>query len=95
MFFSESERQAIEDLAGDAPAAVGWSLTHWSQRSLALAAVEQELVDAIHPTTIGAILHQADVQPHLWRTWKTTIWDEEAVARALRILWYYERIASL
>ena len=95
MFFSESERQAIEDLAGDAPAAVGWSVTHWSQRSLALAAVEQELVDAIHPTTIGAILHQADIQPHLWRTWKTTIWDEEAVARALRILWYYERIASL
>ena len=95
VFFSESACQAIEDLACDAPAAVGWSVTHWSQRSLALAAVEQEIVDAIHHTTIGNILCEADLQPHRTRTWKTTIWDEEAVARTLRILWYYERIESL
>jgi transposase len=41
------------------------------------------------------VLRQADLQPHRSRTWKTTIWDEEAVARTLRILWYYERIESL
>jgi hypothetical protein len=40
-------------------------------------------------------LRAADIQPHRSRTWKTTIWDEEAVARTLRILWYYGRIDSL
>ncbi len=29
------------------------------------------------------------------RYWKTVIWDDEAVARATKILWYYERIESL
>lgn len=95
MFFSEGERRAIEGLACDTPAAVGWAVTHWSQRSLALAAVEQEVVAAIHHTTIGDILREADLQPHRSRPWKTTIWDDEAVARTLRILWYYERIESL
>lgn len=95
VFFSQTERQAIERLARGAPASVGWSITHWSQRSLALAAVEQEVVEAVHHTTIGDILRKADLQPHRSRTWKTTIWDEEAVTRTLRILWYYERIESL
>ena len=96
MFFSEAERQAIERLARGAPASVGWSVTHWSQRSLALAAVEQEVVEAVHHTTIGDTrsVREADLQPHRSRTWKTTIWDEEAVARTLRILWYYERIET-
>ena len=94
-FFSEGERQAIEGLARGAPASVGWSVTHWSQRSLAQAAVEQDVVGTIHHTTIGDVLRAADLQPHRSRTWKTTIWDEEAVARTLRILWYYERIESL
>ena len=95
VFFSESERQAIEDLACEAPEEVGWSVTHWSQRSLALAAAEQEIVAAIHHTTVGDILREADLPLHRWRTWKTTLWDDAAVARALRILWYYERIESL
>ena len=47
VFFSESERTAIEELAGDEPADVDWAVTHWSQRSLALAAVEQEIVAEI------------------------------------------------
>ena len=95
MFFSESERQAIEDLACDEPATVGRALTHWSQRSLAQAAVEEEIVADIHHTTIGQLMREADLQLHRSRTWKTTIWDEEAVARTLRILWYYERTESL
>jgi len=74
---------------------VGWSVTHWSLRSLAQAALDQEVVESIHPTAVGDFLRAADIQPHRSRTWKTTIWDEEAVARTLRILWYYERIESL
>jgi hypothetical protein len=94
-FFSRSERKAIEDLACDAPASVGRSRTHWSLRSLAQAAVEEELIDEISHAAISDILRAADLQIHGSRYWKTTIWDDEAVERALKILWYYERIESL
>ncbi len=52
-------------------------------------------MEQIHPTTVGAILRAAELQPHRFRSWKTTVWDDEAVERALKILWYYERIESL
>ena len=93
--FSLRERQAIEDLACRFPASVGWEATHWSQRSLAQAASDLEYVESIHPTTVGDILREANLQPHRSRSWKTTVWDDEAVERALKILWYYERIESL
>lgn len=94
-FFSRSERKAIERLACDEPASVGRCMTHWSLRSLAQAAVEEELVDDISHAAVSDILRQADLQLHGFRWWKTTIWDEEAVERALKILWYYERSESL
>jgi len=94
-FFPESERHRIEDLACQEPGRVGWEATHWSQRSLAHAAEELDYVDSIHQTTVRDILRAAELQPHRFRYWKTTIWDDEAVARALKILWYYERIDSL
>ena len=94
-FFPFTERQVIEDLSCVEPASVGWPVTHWSQQSLAAAAGELEYleyVDSIHQTTVGDILHEADLQLHRFRYWKTTVRDDEAVARALKILWYYERI---
>jgi hypothetical protein len=94
-FFPSDERKAIEDLACQEPASVGWKVTHWSQRSLAQAAGELEYVDSIHQTTVRDILCEADLQPHRFRSWKTTLWDDEAVECALKILWYYERIESL
>jgi transposase len=94
-FFPSAERAAIEALACQSPAHVGWKVTHWSQRSLAQAAGELEYVERIHQTTIRDILCAADLQPHRFRYWKTTVWDDEAIERALKILWYYERIESL
>ena len=94
-FFSRSERRAIERLACDEPTSVGRSLTHWSLRSLTQAVVEEEWVDEISHVAVSHILREADLQLHGFRYWKTTIWDEEAVERALKILWYYERIESL
>ena len=94
-FFSSSERKAIEGLACGAPASVGRCMTHWSLRSLGQAAVEAELVDDISHTAVSDILREADLQLHRFRYWKTTIWDNDAVERALKILWYYERIENL
>lgn len=95
VFFPRSERKQVERLACHEPRTVERCLTHWSHRSLAQAAVEEEYVDAISHATVGNILREADLRPHRFRYWKTTIWDDEAVARALKILWYYERIENL
>jgi hypothetical protein len=92
-FFPPSERQKIEWLARQEPSRLGRRETHWSQRSLAQAA--EAYVDSIHQTTVGDILREAHLQPHRFRYWKTVVWDDEAVARALKILWYYERGESL
>jgi hypothetical protein len=96
-FFPRRERKAIERLACDEPASVGRSLTHGSLRSLAQAAVEEALVDAqrISHAAVGDIVRDADLKLHGFRYWRTTIWDDAAVERALKILWYYERIESL
>jgi hypothetical protein len=94
-FFPPGQRHQIESLACQDPQTLGRELTHWSQRSLAQAASEQEHVASISYSTVGAILREADLQPHRFRYWKTTVWDDEAVARALKILWYYERTESL
>ena len=94
-FFPLAARRSIEDLACQSPAEVGGEATHWSQRSLAQAAGELDLVDRIHQTTVGDILREADLQPHRFRYWKTTVWDDEAVERTLKILWLYEQIDRL
>lgn len=92
-FFPLRQRQKIEWLACQAPKRVGRDETHWSHRSLAQAA--EAYVGPIDQRTIGDILLAADLHPERLRYWKTVIWDEEAVARATKILWYYERIESL
>jgi transposase len=95
VFFSRSQRRDIERLSRREPESVGRHATHWSFRSLAEATVEQGYVDAIDYTTVREILYAANLRLPLFRFWKTTVWDDEAVARALKILWYYERIESL
>lgn len=94
-FFSRGQRKRIERLSCRKPASMGWHITHWSYRSLAQAVMEQRYVKSISYTTIGQILRTADLRPHQSHSWKTTIWDDEAVERALKILWYYERVESL
>ena len=41
------------------------------------------------------ILYAGKFRLPLFRFCKKTLWDEEAIARALKILWYHERIESL
>lgn len=94
-FFSRGQRKDIERLSQREPESVGRHATHWSFRSLAEATVEQGYAEAIDHTTVREILYAAKLRLPLFRFWKTTVWDDEAIARALKILWYYERIESL
>jgi hypothetical protein len=95
VFFPPRVRKQIEHLACQEPLSVGWNILCWSTRSLEQAAVEQDLVTRIDHSTINDILRAGHLQPHRFRYWKTTIWDSLAVARTLKILWYYKRITRL
>jgi hypothetical protein len=90
-FFPPLARARIENLACSAPGESGLQVTHWSARTLEQIVVEHEIVTTIHYTSIALLLRQADLQPHRYRYWKTTIWDEEAIERTAKILWCYER----
>ena len=41
-------------------------------------------MSTIHAATVCRVLQAADLKPHRVRAWKTTVWDEEAVARAVK-----------
>jgi hypothetical protein len=70
-------------------------MTHWSTRTLAQAAVRQDLVPRIAHSTVALILRAADLQPHRSRYWKTPCLDGDFVERARKILWCYERVDRL
>lgn len=89
--FPPGVRRQIEQLASHPPTNAGLELTHWSTRSLARAAVSGEVVRTIHPTTVSRILRAARLRPHVWCYCKRTTWTDDAIRRALSILWVYER----
>jgi hypothetical protein len=93
--FPPRVRRQIERLASTPPADADRELTHWSTRSLTEAAVQHEIVPAIHHTTISRMLRAARLQPQRWCYWKHTVWTDPAIQRALSILWVYERVEWL
>ena len=78
-FFPPVERAQIENLACSDPAESGLEQIRWSVRALADAAVEQEIVDRIHYTSVALLLRQATLKPHRSRYWKSTVWNAQAV----------------
>lgn len=89
------ERVSIEQLACSEPSGVGLEMTHWSTRSLAKIAMQQGLVSHITHSTVSLILRHADLQPHRSRYWITPSLSPDFLERAGRILWLYERTATL
>lgn len=75
--------------------ALGLEMTHWSTRTLALAAVGEGIVPAIAHSTISLILRTASLQPHRSRYWKTPTLDDTFRERAAKVLWCYEQALNL
>lgn len=94
-FFPPVERAQIENLACSDPAESGLEQIRWSVRALADAAVEQEIVDRIHYTSVALLLRQATLKPHRSRYWKSTVWNAQAVECASKVLWCYEQVEWL
>lgn len=93
--FPPLQRVEVERLACCEPAGVGLHMTHWSTRSLARVARRRRIAPAISHSTVAVILRDAQLQPHRSRYWKTATPDEDFHRKAARILWCYERAASL
>lgn len=93
--FPPLQRVEVERLACCEPAGVGLHMTHWSTRSLALAARLRGIAPTISHSTVAVILHDAELQPHRSRYWKTPIPDDTFRAKAAKVLWCYENAHAL
>ncbi len=93
--FPPLQRVEVERLACCEPAGISLHMTHWSTRSLALAARRQGISSTLSHSTVALILRDAELQPHRSRYWKTPVPDETFRAQAAKVLWCYEHASAL
>ena len=93
--FTAEQVTQILAVACEPPESSDRPIEHWTHRELTDEVIKRGIVPSISMSRVGSFLKDADLQPHRFHWWKTTIWNDEAVERALKILWYYERIESL
>ncbi len=72
----------VMSVATSVPQESGRPITEWTNRELAEEVVERNLVDSIHPTTIGRFLAECDLKPHRVRGWMNRKEDPEFDQRA-------------
>jgi hypothetical protein len=93
-FFPPLQRTQIVALACRKPSEFGLPLSMWSVRTLALQLVHDEVVTAIHYSSVCLILQAAECQPHRTLYWKQGH-DPEFLPKAVHVLWYYENVKRL
>ena len=87
--FPPLARAQIVQLACLEPVAKGLHITHWSSEDLARQAMADGIAPCLSARTVRRILHDADLQPHRTRYWKTSHLDACFKQRAEQILWCY------
>lgn len=68
-FFTPEQITQIIALACEEPENSGRPISHWTPRELADEATKRQIVDYISPRSVGRILDEADLKPHLIRYW--------------------------
>lgn len=68
-FFTPEQITQIIALACEEPENSGRPISHWTPRELADEAVKRRIVDYISPRTVGRILDEVVLKPHLSRYW--------------------------
>lgn len=92
--YTAEQKTMVLQKAIESPRENGVPITHWSQSSLARLAKDAGIAGAIHPTTVGRWLNDADLQPHRWRYWlKNT--DPEFEPRMKDVTGLYLRALEL
>src|SRR5205823_8878950 len=87
--FPPLQRAQIVELACLEPIAEGLHITHWTSKDLARQAVADKILAAVSPATVRRILHDASLQPHRTRYWRTPRLDARFKERAEQVLWCY------
>ena len=67
--FTPEQLVAIIATACEPPELSGRPVTHWTPRELADEVVKRKIVESISPRTVGRLLTEADLKPHLSRYW--------------------------
>jgi transposase len=92
--FTPVQRAQVVALACSAPRQYGKPWQRWSGEKLARVAIEQQIVDAIAPSTIRTWLRHDKIKPWRYHSWQHST-DPQFVAKAVPILDLYEQAPVL
>ncbi len=85
--FSPEQLVATIAIACELPEHSGRPVTHWTPYELADEVIKRGIVDSISPRTVGRLLQDADLKPHLSRYWlNTNPEDPEAFEAQVRLI---------
>jgi len=80
--FTPEQMVAIIAVACEPPELSGRPVTHWTPRELADEVVKRKIVASISPRTVGRLLTEAKLKPHLSRYWLNSNPDDAQVFEA-------------
>ena len=92
--FTPLVRAQMSALACSLPAANGKVFTRWSAEKLAAAAVEQQIVETISPSTVRRWLREDKIKPWRYHSWQKSR-DPQFVEKAGAVLDLYEKAEEL
>lgn len=88
------QRAQTVALACREPADLGLPLVRWSIRTLTAQLIKNGVFTQVHYSSVCLMLQDVDLQPHRTLYWKRGH-DPQFEAKAVHLLWYYERIEQL
>ena len=84
--FSAEQFAAIIAISCQQPTECGREVSHWTGRELADEAIKQGIVDSISASTVGRLLRENTIKPHLSRYWEYNERDKDPEAFDKKIL---------
>ena len=78
--FSAEQFAAIIAISCQPPIECGREVSHWTGREIADEAIKQKIVESISTSTVGRLLRENIVKPHLSRYWEYNERDKDPEA---------------
>lgn len=77
--FTAKQLAQVIAVSCEPPAKSERPITHWTPRELADEVIKRKIVTSISPRTVGRLLEEADIKPHLSRYWLNANPDDPVV----------------
>ena len=89
--YTPEQQCAVIGLAVRSPEEFGLPINYWTQRELAAVANCEGMAKGISASTVGRILANADLKPHMSKYWeKPNIDNEEEFQKQVAFKWPYK-----